>query len=129
LVFDRTNFDSNDKQFTKKHYDTSGFFLQLVFNVFTWGGLLISSLMATNYYFSNDTSKIISTKIIRTGHLAKGRNGCEEPYCEIFIDNQKKELVFPCDIHLENYNEVELTITKGFWGFDVITEQRPTLGK
>ncbi len=115
--------------FLKKHYKTNGFFLQLVFNVATWGGLLIFTFMATNYYFPKENSKTISTKIIRTGYLAKGRNGCGAPYCEVIIDNKEKELVFPCDFDIENYTEIELTIRKGFWGFDIITDKRPTNGK
>lgn len=109
--------------FLKKHYDTIGFFFQLVFNVVTWGGLLIFALMATNYYFPKENSKTISTKIIRTGHLARGGHGCGVPYCEVIINNKEKELVFPCDFDIENYNEIELTIRKGFWGFDIITEK------
>ena len=115
--------------FLKKHYKTNGFFLQLVFNVVTWGGLLIFAFMATNYYFPKDNSKTISTKIIRTGRLAKGRNGCGEPYCEVVINNNKKQLVFPCDFDIENYNEIDLTIRKGFWGFDIITDKKPTNDK
>ena len=110
----------------KKYYDTNSIFLQIVFNSVTWGGLLIYSFMATNYYFSCDSSKTITTKIIKTGHLAKGRNGCGEPYCEVVIDNEEKQLVFPCDFDIEKYNYINLTIKKGLWGFDIITDRRPT---
>jgi hypothetical protein len=113
-------------KFLKKHYDTSAFFLQLVYNVVTWGGLIIFLLMATNYYFPNDNFKIISTKIIRTGHLADGGDGCPEPYCEVIICNRQKQIIFPCDFDIENYNGIDLTIKKGFLGFDIITDKTPT---
>jgi hypothetical protein len=113
--------------FLAKHYSTSGFFLQLVFNVVTWGGLLIYVLMATNYYFPQDKEKTITTKIISTGHLAKGRGGgCAEPYCEIVVNGKEKQLVFSCGVEIENYNYVDLTINKGLLGFDIITEKTPT---
>jgi len=83
--------------------------------------------MATNYYFPNDSTKRITTKIIKTGHFAKGRygNDCEEPYCEVIIDNKEKQLVFPCDFKIENYTSIELTIKKGFCCFDIITDKQP----
>lgn len=113
--------------FMKKHYDTSGFFLQLVFNVVTWGGLLVCGLMATNYYFPQDDGKTITTKIISTGHLSKGRGGgCAEPYCETVINGKEKQLVFSCGVEIENYTFVDLTIKKGLLGFDIITEKTPT---
>jgi len=113
--------------FLEKHYSISGFFLQLVFNVVTWGGLLIYGLMATNYYYANDKSKLITSKIITTGHLSKGRGGgCAEPYCELNINGKEKQLVFSCGVEIENYKYVELTIKKGLLGFDIITEKIPT---
>ncbi len=115
--------------FLKKYFDTNSFFLQLVFNVVTWGGLLIYAFMATNYYFPSDSSKSITTKIIKTGHLAKGRYGCEEPYCEVVINRIEKQLFFPCDFKIENYNDIDLTIKKGFWGYDIISDKKPTNGE
>jgi hypothetical protein len=112
--------------FLKKHYSISSFFLQLVYNVVTWGGILIFTFMATNYYLPKDDPETISTKIITTGHLAKGVDGCGEPYCDIVVRNIKKQLVFPCDFDLENYQEIELTIRKGFLGFDIITNKNFT---
>jgi len=113
--------------FLSKHYSTSGFFLQLVFNVVTWGGLLITGLMMTNYYFLNDNPKQLTCKIISTGHLAKGRGGgCAEPYCEVVINGREKQIVFPCDIDIENFKYVDLTIKKGLFGFDIITDKTPT---
>jgi hypothetical protein len=113
--------------FLKKHYDTSGFFLQLVFNVVTWGGLLLYGLMATNYYFPSDGSKLLSTKIINKGNLSKGRGGgCAEPYCDVIIDKTEKQLFFSCGIDIENFDYIDLTIKKGLWGFDIITDKIPT---
>lgn len=112
--------------FLKKYYDTDSFFLRLIFNIVIWGGLVIYSFMATNYYFPRDNSKIIKTKIIKTGHLAKGRYGCGEPYCDVVIDKKEKQLTFPCDFEIEKYNFIELTIKKGLWGFDIIIDKRPT---
>ena len=119
-----TPFTSN---FLEKHYSTNGFFFQLVFNVVTWGGLIIYSLMATNYYCPNDNSTQITSEIIKTGHLTEGRGGdCSEPYCEVIINSKEKQLVFPCGVEIENYKYVDVTIKRGLLGFDIITDKKLT---
>jgi hypothetical protein len=109
-----------------KYYKTTDFFLRLVFNINAFGGLTVYIFMSLNYYFQpSDESKKMKVSIIKTGHLAKGRSGCGEPYAHINIQGEEKELIFRCDIEIENYKFVDLTVKKGLWGFDIITTKTP----
>lgn len=108
-------------------YYTNNIFLQLLFSVCSFGGLLTYSFMATNYYFINNVkTKVIKTPIIKTGHLAKGKNRCEYPYADVNIEGAKKELIFPCDFEIEKFKFVSVSLKPGLWGFDRILGQTPT---
>lgn len=110
------------------YYETTGFFLQSVFNICSFGGILVFIFMATNYYFHFDSqTETYKTKIIRTGHLAKGRSSCAPPYAEVVIKHLDKQLIFPCDFEIERYKYINLTVQKGIWGFDIILNQTPLI--
>ena len=116
--------------FMSKHlvnyYNTTGLFLQSVFNICSFGGILVYVFMATNYYLGVDNqSETIRTEILKTGHLAKGRNGCGNPYADVKIKNSDKELIFPCNFEIERYKYVDLILKKGLLGFDIILAQIP----
>ena len=80
--------------------------------------------MITNYYLPNNSETTIKTKILKTGHLAKGRYGCGNPYCDIILKNEEKQLISPCDFEIENYDTVEVIVKKGLFGFDIITDKK-----
>ena len=118
--------------FMSKHlvnyYNTTGLFLQLVFNICSFGGILVYIFMATNYYFGKDNKlETFQTEILKTGHLAKGRNGCGSPYADVFVKKSDKQLIFPCDFEIEQYKYVDLTLQKGLLGFDIIIAQIPRM--
>lgn len=103
-----------------KYFRIHSFFLQTVYNVMTWGSLFIYSFMAMNYYFTIGKERTVIVKILDTGNLAKGRRGCGNSYAEVIIEGSKKQLIFPCNYDLEDFTHFDLTIIKGFWGFDII---------
>ena len=107
-----------------KHYNTHSIFLQLVYNICTWGGIVVYVFIASNFYFARGDISSVEVPIQQTGHLAKGRYGCGEPYAEVVYQDIDKQLIFSCDVSVERYNTVELKIQKGLWGFDVINSQR-----
>ncbi|MBP8034140.1 MAG: hypothetical protein KAZ71_06045 [Bacteroidia bacterium] len=115
------------RKFLKYHIETNSLFLQFLFNTVTWGGLLIYGFMATNYYYPTKSIRTITAKIIRTGHLAKGRYGCGPPYCDVVINNKEKELIFPCGLEIEKYKSIDLKIQKGLWGFEIVAESTPVI--
>ena len=99
---------------------TPSLFLQLLFNIIVWGGLALFSFMWGNYHFCNKTTSVIHEKIVSTGRLS-GRNGsCEQPYVVVIYKGREKQLMFDCDTPVENFNGVDLTISKGLFGFDIL---------
>lgn len=82
--------------------------------------------MAANYYLLDKTEpEIIKAKIIKAGYLAKGKNGCGNPYALIYIKRTEKELVFRCDFEINKYKFVSIKLQCGLFGFDRIIEQVP----
>jgi len=111
----------------EKYYRTRHFFLKLVYNIVAFGGITVYSFIAVNYYFPDSKEDHYKVEIIKTGHLAKGKNGCGPAYAKVEINNADKELIFPCGFELEGYRFVNLTIKKGFLGFEIITSKKATI--
>ncbi len=116
------------QRFTSSFLDiylkTTNYFMQLFFNVCSYGGLMALCFLATNYYFNiySQTEKH-TTPLINSGYHAKARYGCPHPYAYVIIFNTVKELVFSCDIEIEKYKFVKLTTEKGLFGFYIITNK------
>ena len=102
------------------YFMTPYVFLQIVYNIVTWGGLFVSAFMLTNYYLSDKQVIVVNEKIFSTGHLARGSRGtCEQPYIIINYNGQEKQLVYYCGTQVELFKSVDLTISKGFLGYDI----------
>lgn len=109
-----------------EYYGTKHILLQLVFSVCSFGGLFTYGFMASNYYLLDKNQvQIIKTTIIETGHLAKGKNGCGNPYARVDIKGTEKELVFPCGFEIDKYKSVSVKLQGGLFGFDRLLEQTP----
>lgn len=107
----------------KKHFDDSGIILKILFNVGAFGSIILYLFMALNFYFPFNREYIYRIKIINTGNLAKGRNGCGNPYADVKVKGVDKQLIFPCGSEVRNYSEVILTVKTGLLGFDIITKK------
>lgn len=94
-------------------------FLQIFYNLVTWGGLITSAFILTNYYFASKAEAVINENIISTGHL-NSRSGHGRPFIIINHNEQEKELVYNWKIQVELYKTVDLTISHGLFGFDII---------
>lgn len=113
-----TPFTSN---LLRVYYDIEGIILQLFFNIVTFGGIICYIFMGLNYYFPIGSEKAYQVEIIKTGTLAKGRNGCGNQYAEVKLKGKDKELVFPCGFELSGNRSVSMTVKLGLLGFDIIT--------
>jgi hypothetical protein len=102
---------------------THTFPMQLFFNIITWGGIVVYTFMAINFYFVRPNIVNVMVPIIKTGNLAKGRNGCGEPYTEIKYISLNKQLIFPCGIDVGDYKLVRLTMKTGILGYSVIKDK------
>lgn len=107
------------------YYNTTNYFMQLFFNVCSFGGIAAFCFLSANYYLTpNSQTETLKTPIIKIGHLAKGKKGCNNPYANIEIYNTEKQIVFPCDTPIENYKYVTLTTRKGLFGFYTIIDKQ-----
>lgn len=110
-----------------KYLKIASLFQQLLFNILTWGGILLYLFMALNFYYTAPNRSSISLTITNKGTLAKGRSGCGEPYVIAKHDNFEKQIVLPCGTSTEGFKAIDLTLRKGFFGFDII--EHKTLSK
>ncbi|MFL9483159.1 hypothetical protein ACI6Q2_10320 [Chitinophagaceae bacterium LWZ2-11] len=105
------------------YFDLRYLFLRLLYNIITCGGLMVTVFMWINYNFADKTTFIENEKIISTGHLSRGLKGsCNQPYIIINYQEFEKQLVYNCGADIELYKSVDLTIARGFLGFDVIVQ-------
>jgi len=103
-----------------KYSDMSTPFRQVVFNILALGGIITYLFMAVNYYFPSDQVTFRKVQIIKTGQLAKGRWGCANPYADVKINGVEKQVIFPCYKSIDNSRYLNLTMKKGFLGFEII---------
>jgi hypothetical protein len=68
--------------------------LKVVYNTVAFGGIVTYCFMALNFYFPSDKQTIVTTEIIRTGRLAKGRHGCGNPYADVFLKDSLRNWFF-----------------------------------
>ena len=104
-------------------------FLQAIHGIILFGGLLMFSFMGANYYFTTQKEEIFDLKVVETGHLARGRRSCGNPYAIVNYNNTKKQLIFPCNTDLENCTNVKVGLNQGLFGFVVIKEMKPLISK
>jgi hypothetical protein len=107
-------------KFLAVYIRVTSLFWQLFYNVITFGGFAAFGFLWINCTFASNETQTLNEKIISVGHLAKGRGGCEQPYVVINYYGLEKELVYYCDVNVEEAKSVYLTTAKGFFGFDVI---------
>lgn len=116
------------RQFTSSllntYYKTTNYFLQLVFNCCTFGGILVFCFLASNFYFRNENIETQKVQIIKTGHLSKGRGSCGKPYAVFKFRNTEKQVDFSCETEIEKYKFINLTITEGFLGYHIIIKKQ-----
>ena len=101
-------------------------FKQLLFNIIVWGGLTLFSFMWMNYHLCAKTTSVINEKILSAGHVTQkiNSNSCEQPFVVVAYKGQKKQLMFDCDTPVESYTSVDLTISRGFFGFDILLQSK-----
>ena len=79
--------------------------------------------MWTNQAFNEKSKTVITLPIVSYGHLAKSKRSCGEPYAHIIYMDKEKELIFVCGTEIEKFSSVYIEVTKGLYGFDVITNK------
>jgi len=111
-----------------KYLERDGFFYQLTYNILTWGGIVAYLFLALNFYFAAGETTKQEVKVVGYGKLAKGRNGCGEPYVDIKLLELEKQLFFPCGTDVSRYSAISLVLQPGLFGFYVIKDKKPSVG-
>lgn len=87
------------------------------------GFILSGSTLYFNYKINKEEYSSEKFSISHTGTLAKGiKSSCRTPYVEFIRNNKIKRVKFRCEDKekIDRSKEIQLVISKGFFGFDVI---------
>jgi len=95
-------------------------FFHYLYNIVSFGGILIFLLMWINQTFNDKSKTIVTVPIVSYGHFVNSRRNCGEPYVHVIYKEIEKELVFPCGTEIDKYSGVYIEITKGLLGFEII---------
>jgi hypothetical protein len=104
-------------------------FFHYLFNIVSFGGILVFLFMWTNQTFNDKSKTVITLPIVSYGHLAKSKRSCGEPYGHIIYKEKEKELIFPCGTAIERYSSIYIEVAKGLYGFDIITNKTLVQGQ
>jgi len=112
--------------------DTSyNIFWQSIHAIILFGGILVFSFMAANYFITLDSEKTLRLEVIKVGDLAKGGSkygsSCAEPYAIVEYNNTQKQLVFPCNTDLKNTKYINVALHEGLFGFIVVKKMHPLI--
>jgi hypothetical protein len=102
------------------YLETVHLLLQMFYSLVTCGGLVVCAFMLSNYYLADKEIFVENERIISTGHLGSSRGHCQQPFIIIHHNDQEKQLVYYCDTPVEKYQSVDLTLSKGFLGFEIV---------
>lgn len=98
--------------------------LHYVLHTCMTGAFILYFFMASNFYLADNQIEKKSFKIIRTGSLPgpKGSRNEREPYVFINYEGLEKQLLFSFNVtdKINSAKEVELSVRKGFFGFDIL---------
>ena len=83
--------------------------------------------LATNFYLADSNTTRQSFRIEKIGETATRYSRCAEAYAVIKRKDFEKEITFKCDqLNKTTHNnaKIELAISKGAWGFDIIRDKQ-----
>jgi hypothetical protein len=103
-----------------EYLKTGNIFLQIFYCLVTFGGLSVSVFMLPNYYLADKEKFVVNEMIISTGSLGSSKGHCRQPFIIINHAGLEKQLVYYCDTPVEKYQSVDLTLSKGLFGFEVV---------
>ena len=97
--------------------------------VLTYGSIVCSAIVLSNYYFPDSISRTEVFEILEKSSLTGSKGNRSRRKLSLTIDYHgfQKELIFPHKNYFEKevYKEVELTIQRGLLGFDIIIDRDP----
>lgn len=107
------------EKFKKKNY-----FLIAIFNIASFGSIICFLVLFLNFYFAKENIDVVKVPILESGNLAKGKNGCGNPFAHVEINGFPKELIFDCRVEISKYKFVEVETQQGLIGYKIISNKR-----
>ena len=117
------NYKDFNKLFNYKNR-YSLFFWTFIQNTASWGFIICSFFMFTNYYFAERISIKETFQIVEKSSMTgrKYHRNERKPIFRIKYNNKLKDLVFSHKYYekMDFYTEVELEVRKGYLGYDIL---------
>ena len=101
-------------------YSTDNPLFPFLQGLFSAGFITTSLFLFINYYLANPAYEIKTFNTLETGELS-GKN--RKPYAVIRNGEHTKKLVFKRNPTITSDSKIELKISKGYLGFEVIVKQ------
>ncbi len=100
-----------------KTYNTKTFLYPLAQSIFSAGLLTVSLLLVLNKSLSKKELKSKKFRIEKIGYFS---SRSKQTYAIINYSGLKKQLIFKTGTEINSSNIIELKVSKGFLGFDII---------
>jgi hypothetical protein len=97
---------------------------QFTYNTVTWGGLVLFLFMWSNKTFADAKEQKVTASIVSQGHMTDRNSACKRSYAIVNYKEVEKRLIYGCSTNTQLYSNVELTVARGLFGFDVLIRSK-----
>ena len=98
--------------------------VQLLYNIVTWGGIVMFLFMWTNYQFAGSPHSKINAPFVKVDHLSRRRGvGEGQPYVTILYKGQEQHLLFDKGTNTDSCKSADLTLADGLFGYVVVVDK------
>jgi hypothetical protein len=111
------------RKLIKQYYPTHGLPTQFIYNTLTWGGYIVFLFFWVNARFTDKAERRVTEKIVSSGYFRGWKGSGPQPYIIVNHDEKEKRIVF-YDDRAVYFKQADLTIVKGFFGYEVIKKAR-----
>lgn len=109
---------------TIKNYAQNSYWVgSWLVSCFSFGSLIICSLLFLNWFFTHPPLGIEKVEILES-EVTKSRGRCSSHDASVVVKGYHKTIKFPCSTDLDSFSYVELTLAKGLCGFETIRRSR-----
>lgn len=101
-----------------------GLAVQLLYNIVTWGGIVMFLFMWSNYQFAGSQQRKINAPFVKVDRLTRrGGVGEGRPYITILYKGQEQHLLFDKGTNMDSCSSVDLTLADGLLGYVVVVDK------
>ena len=97
--------------------------VQFIYNTVTWGAYVVFFFLWINDQYTGKAERTVTEKVVSSGYLRAWKGTGPQPYVIVNHDGKEKQIVF-YDDRLIHFEYADLTIVKGFFGYEVLKKTR-----